>query len=584
MDHPELRDEGLFLTPSQTILLLERERLLLGDVPLQSPLRRGDESVQKPLRLLWDTRELSAFLPAAVKAHAGHAGTPRFVFVARRARGFDSHVVAQKVLDAGGLFVGHDTLTGHALESSGLPPEWVDEVMEHPHLLLVNNPDVALHKLMKIASGVSESHFTTLAVTGTNGKTSTVQILGQALEVLSAKPVLRLGTLGIQLNGKTTEGKTPTMPDFAGFLIAARQARKEGAAHIVMEATSHGLDQGRLGDWTVNVAVFTNLTQDHLDYHGDMESYLAAKALLFEEHLAHGGTAVINVSDPHWQDFAKAAASSHGHIIGFGRPTDAKVFFSAAGKKNPSARYLAIAQRLTHASGVRGVWTLSSERNRISEVAFSLPLLGDFQHENAAAAAASLVALGYPLQQIASALQSTPLIPGRLEPVKLNGDHAHAQDNLPTVVVDYAHTPDALEKTLHTCRSLLEPGGRLFCVFGCGGDRDSSKRPLMGNIAATLADACYVTSDNPRTEDPQRILSDIVAGVPESHKVKISVDAERSRAIAKAVADAAPSDLVVVAGKGHEDYQIMGTEKLPFSDVEEARAALNARAERVAPR
>jgi UDP-N-acetylmuramoyl-L-alanyl-D-glutamate--2,6-diaminopimelate ligase len=311
-----------------------------------------------------------------------------------------------------------------------------------------------------------------------------------------------------------------------------------------------------------------------------MDSYLAAKALLFEQHLSHGGTAVLNVSDTHWQDFAKAAAKPHGHMIGYGRPSDAKAFFSVAGKKNPSARYLAIAQRTTHASGVRGVWTLSSERNRISEVPFSLPLLGDFQHENAAAAAASLVALGYPLQQIASALQSTRLIPGRLEPVRLLSDNASAQVKVPSVVVDYAHTPDALEKTLQTCRALLEPGGRLLCVFGCGGDRDVGKRPLMGEIAATLADACYVTSDNPRTEDPQRILSDIVAGVPDSHKVKISVDAERSRAIAKAVADAGPDDLVVVAGKGHEDYQIMGTEKLPFSDVEEARKALESRATR----
>jgi UDP-N-acetylmuramoyl-L-alanyl-D-glutamate--2,6-diaminopimelate ligase len=564
--------DGLALPPSQAILLLEKERLLLVDVPLNSPLRRGGEVGGGPLPLIWDTRALGPWLDATPPSPNC---APRFLFVARRGKSFDAHGWAQKVVEAGGLFVGHDTLTGHALESAGLPPEWVDEVMEHPHLLLVSSPDVALRVLLKAAARVSESDFTTLAVTGTNGKTSTVQILGHALARLSQKPVLRLGTLGIQIGDTTWEGSTPTMPDYPGFLKALRRAKAKGVAHIAMEATSHGLHQTRLGDWRVDVASFTNLSQDHLDYHGTMEEYAEAKAILFDSHLADDGTAVLDVDDPAWTIFADAAASQGRHVIGVGASGSAPEFFSAVAKKFLSARYLALARRVTTPSGIHGSWTLSSERHRISEAAFSLPLVGDFQHDNAAVAAASLVALGYPLQQVAGSLIDTRLIPGRLEPVHPTLPGAQAE--LPTVIVDYAHTPDALEKALHTCRALLAREARLFVVFGCGGDRDAGKRPLMGAIAARLADVCFVTSDNPRTEAPGAILSAIVAGVPSSHAGRIVEDADRSRAIRKAIDDADPGDLVLLAGKGHENYQIMGTTKTHFCDVEQARAALDAR-------
>jgi len=568
---PAVLPTSFTLTPLQVVLLLERERLLLVEVPLGSAFRRDPAISETPLPLLWDSRALAA-LP---HINASDPSTPHFIFVARKGLTFDSHECVQEVLEKGGLFVGHDTITGRALEKRGMPPEWVDEVLEHPFLLLVSSADVALRKLLKLASGVNDGDFTTIAITGTNGKTSTTQILGNALAELSTQPVLRLGTLGIQLEGDTFEGDTPTMPDYAGFLAAARAARLRGAKHIVMEATSQGLDQGRMGEWQSDVAVYTNLTQDHLDYHGDMESYAEAKGLLFEGHLKASGTAVVNVSDAHWERFVAKAFHAQRHAIGVGLPNEAEKFFRVAQKKFLSARYVAIAQRLSFTAGIRGVWRFSSERHTISEVPFSLALVGDFQHDNAAGAAAALLALGYPLEQVAQTLSRVRLIPGRLEPVPPPA--GVAKEDVPTVLVDYAHSPDALEKTLLTCRSLLPKGGRLWCVFGCGGDRDASKRPLMGAIAAELADACYVTSDNPRTESPDRILSDIVAGVPARLMDKINVNAQRSQAIAEAVALAAPSDVVVIAGKGHEDYQIMGTIKSPFSDAKEAAAALAGR-------
>jgi UDP-N-acetylmuramoyl-L-alanyl-D-glutamate--2,6-diaminopimelate ligase len=289
-------------------------------------------------------------------------------------------------------------------------------------------------------------------------------------------------------------------------------------------------------------AVFTNLTQDHLDYHPSMQAYFEAKALLFAEPLLAGG-AVVNADDP-WgaQLAARLGASCWRSSL-----------------EDPSAE-LFIAELQLGAAGVRGVL-----RTPAGEGPFHSPLVGRFNLMNLLQAVGALVQQGVPLPRLLEGLASFGGVPGRMERVVV-GDGQGS----PAVLVDYAHTPDGLENALAACRPFTS--GRLVCVFGCGGDRDRSKRPQMGAIAARLADQVVVTSDNPRTEDPQQILADVVAGIPPGGSMQ--VEADRAAAIAAAIAAAAPGDLVLIAGKGHEDYQILGSTKVHFDDREEAEKAL----------
>jgi UDP-N-acetylmuramoyl-L-alanyl-D-glutamate--2,6-diaminopimelate ligase len=554
----DLLDSSCFLTCAEVVLALEEADLLSLPVPETSPLRRPSSQLNQAMPLIFDTRQIP------------HGP---FVFVATKGLRFDSHQQVEEILKRHGLFVGSESLVVEHLRHIERPESWIAALISHPHLLLTRSSRQAQAVLLRKAFGLTESAFTTLAVTGTNGKTSTTQIIGNVLEPMTHKPALKLGTIGVQLGALTSEGNTPTMPDFLGFCAAARAAGKAGANQIVMEATSQGLHQGRLGDWQVDVAVFTNLTQDHLDYHGSMESYRHAKEILFDRHLKKSGTAVLNAEDPVWVHFAQVSALPSRTCIGFGKPEHNLGFFEYAKKKFFSARYLCIEKEKQTPHGIEGNWRLVQDQKTLQHAPYKLNLFGDFQHENLAAAAGALVALGYPLEQISKALSGTVLVPGRLEPVILSGQ----EHLLPTVLVDYAHSPDALEKTLATTRKIVPKGGKLVCVFGCGGDRDPGKRPLMGKIAATLADVCCLTSDNPRTEDATRIISDIEAGVPLKFQDKVTVIVERQEAIAHMIAHAGPNDVIVIAGKGHEDYQIIGTEKKPFLDATEARKALEAR-------
>ncbi len=293
------------------------------------------------------------------------------------------------------------------------------------------------------------------------------------------------------------------------------------------------------------VAVFTNLTQDHLDYHQDMEDYFQAKALLFSpEYLS--GKAIINLDDPYGQRLIAQLAPEKVWSYSISNP-EADLYTSDLDYQ---------------ATGVSGILHTPA-----GEIPFTSPLVGQFNLANLLAAVGAVLHLEVKLSVVAATLPQFSGVPGRMERVQIE----NSQDI--SVIVDYAHTPDSLENLLKAARPFVS--GKTICVFGCGGDRDRTKRPLMGQIAAELADLVVVTSDNPRTENPQAILDDVVAGIPS--KIQPLVIGDRAQAIATAISQAGSGDGVLIAGKGHEDYQILGTEKIHFDDREQAREALKTR-------
>ena len=382
-----------------------------------------------------------------------------------------------------------------------------------------------------------------IGVTGTNGKTTTTYLI-EHLAVSSGRPSALFGTLVNRWPGHSVTAQHTTA--FADLLQAQlAQAVEAGAQIGAMEVSSHALDQQRVAGCHFSGAVFTNLTQDHLDYHPSMQAYFEAKARLFAEPLLAGG-AVVNGDDPWGAQLVSRLGKACWR----------------SSLEDPSAE-LFIRDLQLGAGGVRGVLQTPA-----GEGTFHSPLLGRFNLMNLLQAVGALVQQGVPLSQLLEGLASFRGVPGRMERVVV-GDGGGD----PAVLVDYAHTPDGLANALAACRPFTK--GRLICVFGCGGDRDRSKRPQMGAIAAQLADQLYVTSDNPRTEDAQQILADVTAGIAPG--ASMQVEADRAVAIAAAIAAAAPGDLVLIAGKGHEDYQILGTTKVHFDDREEAEKALRRR-------
>ena len=379
-----------------------------------------------------------------------------------------------------------------------------------------------------------------IGVTGTNGKTTTTHLIEFFL-TQAQLPTALMGTLYTRWPGfeQTAAHTTPFAPELQHGLAAARRA---GCHLAIMEVSSHALAQGRVMGCPFEVAVFTNLTQDHLDFHLDMEDYFAAKGLLFSPSYLQG-RAVINADDPYGQRLIGQVAQEQLWRYSI-QDTTADLWTSNLSYEP---------------TGVSGM--LHTPKG---EVAFRSPLVGQYNLANLLAAVGAVLHLGIDLQLIASSLPQFPGVPGRMERVQID----LSQDI--SVIVDYAHTPDSLENLLKAARPFIP--GKMICVFGCGGDRDRTKRPKMGQIAAQLADMAVVTSDNPRTEDPERILQDILAGIPAS--VDPMVICDRATAICTAILQAQPGDGVLIAGKGHEDYQILGTEKIHFDDREQARAAL----------
>jgi UDP-N-acetylmuramoyl-L-alanyl-D-glutamate--2,6-diaminopimelate ligase len=384
------------------------------------------------------------------------------------------------------------------------------------------------------AYGEPAERLSLVGVTGTNGKTTTVGILRHLLD-RPERPSASIGTLGVLRGSEGVAvdgGGGLTTPGPVELQRVFRTLVDDGVRTVAMEVSSHSLDQRRIEGTRFDAAVFTNLTRDHLDYHQTMDAYRTAKARLLD-YLAPDGVAVVNADDEAW-----AALGAAPRALTYSTRS-ARADFSVV-----DARFDADGSDLTLRAGDQ------SARAR-------LPLIGDFNVSNAAAACAVAWALGMPLAEVAVRLESLPQVPGRLERI-------HTR---PTVLRDYAHTPDALERAIAAVRPFAG-AGRVIVVFGCGGDRDRGKRPEMGAIAARDADLAIVTSDNPRTEDPERILDDIEAGMGDVAHERIE---DRRAAIAHALEIASADDVVMLAGKGHETYQVRGTTTHPFDEREIVR-------------
>ena len=458
---------------------------------------------------------------------------------------------------------------GHAFVAAAVANGAVGVVVEDPDAVPAGIPYVQVACARQAMAQLAATYFghpTTVGplvgITGTNGKTTTTFLM-EGILAAAGIPAGVLGTISYRFGDIAIEA-SHTTPESVELQAALRQLADAGARSFVMEVSSHALEQYRVDGCRFDVAIFTNLTRDHLDYHGTMESYLQSKQRLFRELLAPARgkgvrTAVINLDDPAAEQFLAVAA---GPTLTYGLANGAAV----------TVRDVTISTAGIHGTLVTPLGTAQ----------LASPLLGRFNLSNLLAAAAAGVALGLPLAAISAGLHQHRTVPGRLESVPNRCDI--------TVLVDYAHTGDALENVLKTLVE-LNPR-RLITVFGCGGDRDRGKRPVMGEIAVRMSDCAIVTSDNPRTEDPHAIIAEIVAGISPLDVKEYTVTElqsglatgkgyvvvpDRRAAIRGAIALAEPGDIVLLAGKGHEDYQIIGTTKHHFDDREEATAALRAR-------
>jgi len=398
----------------------------------------------------------------------------------------------------------------------------IENIPENVPVVVVNDVRAVLGEVSSCGFGFPSRSLTMVGITGTNGKTSTAAMLASILSANSHK-VRVFGTL-------TGERTTPEAIELQSKL---RDAVDSGITHVVMEVSSHALHQGRVNGITFDVGIFTNIARDHLDYHGTEENYFAAKALLFAAGRSKIG--VINIDDPRGQLLVDVGST---HTRAFSKNDIFDIEMSV------------------------GRVAYSWKGSRIE-----IPMGGAFTVMNSLAALTAADALGVPFEAIVRGFATLQQVPGRFESVK-NG-HGIG------VVVDYAHTPDGLTQVLTSARELTD--GRVLMVFGCGGDRDKGKRPLMGKIASELSDVVFVTSDNPRTEDPAAIIQEVVAGMSEQAQNAAHIDVDRANAIASAISSARHGDIVVIAGKGHEATQEINGVFLPFHDGEIAALALQNR-------
>ncbi len=378
-----------------------------------------------------------------------------------------------------------------------------------------------------------------IGVTGTNGKTTVTHLIQKIIEKSQERCAL-IGTLGYKLSSDSTyhdaKHTTPQAPELQQTLS---KICDEKIKYVAMEVSSHALEQNRVGGCEFKGAVFTNLTQDHLDYHITMNNYFEAKAILFK-NLPQGGFVVMNSDDEYNKKFISIM------------PEGVKIY--TYGIKNESA---IMAKNIDFSiDGAKFDCQIFDEIYPVQ-----LQMNGMFSVYNALAALTAGIALGIDEETCIRALEETKSVDGRFEIV----------NKKPLVIVDYAHTPDGLENVLRAAREITPKGSNLICMFGCGGDRDATKRPKMGKIADELSDIVVVTSDNPRTEDPQLIISDILAGIKSINTQKVYVEPDRRTAISMLKKIAKPDDVVILAGKGHEDYQILKNETIHFYDREEAR-------------
>ena len=399
------------------------------------------------------------------------------------------------------------------------------------------------HKIADIADRFYSSPskgINLIGITGTNGKTTVTHLIQKILEENGQKCAL-IGTLGYKLtsNGEYRDAKhtTPQAPELQATLRMIKDVEK--IDNVVMEVSSHALEQNRVGGCQFNGAVLTNLTQDHLDYHITMDNYFEAKALLFKG-LAEGDFAVINLDDNYAERFLSVI------------PEGVRVFTYGV-KKDADVKAKDIHFSL---NGAEFTLVVNKEEHKVN-----LHMNGMFSVYNVLAAVTAAMAMGIDLKTSLKALENVKGVAGRFEVVAKK----------PLVIVDYAHTPDGLENVLNSAREITPKDGKLICLFGCGGDRDATKRPKMGAIAEKIADKIIITSDNPRSEDPQQIITDIIAGLKNVNPETVIVEPDRGHAIALLKTIAGNNDVVVIAGKGHENYQILKDRTIHFDDREEAR-------------
>ncbi len=385
---------------------------------------------------------------------------------------------------------------------------------------------------------------TVVGVTGTDGKTSVSHFIAQAMRALG-KPCAVIGTIGNGLPGQE-QSASHTTPDAIALQQLFAELRAQSVDSVSMEVSSHGLDQGRVNGTGMDIAVLTNLARDHMDYHKSLAAYAEAKRKLFQ--LPGLRAAVLNCDD----DFGCLLADElELPVYGYGFTDDMPPTLQMRVKGS---------QLRLHASGLQ--FTVASGGQQFI---VRSPLLGRFNASNLLAVVATLIVLGVPLPEAVELVHQLQAVPGRMQ--------LHQCAGKPAVVVDYAHTPQALAAVLRSLREhLAERGGELWCVFGCGGDRDKGKRALMGAVAERYADSLVVTSDNPRTEQPEAIAEDILDGISDRSKVVLELD--RARAIRRALSSAGADAVVLVAGKGHEDYQIIGEQRLAFSDNQQVQQML----------
>jgi len=473
-----------------------------------------------------------------VRLHRGRADTNITAVVddSRQATPGCLFVARPGTTDDGTRFIA-DAIQRGAVAVLTHEPVEVDE--EITVLLTDDVPATALELANRLHDHPADK-LSLIAVTGTNGKTTTAFMIRHLLNTVGKRCGM-IGTIEIDTGGAKPQAAELTTPGAIQLTALLAEMVAHGCDACVMEVSSHALDQNRVDPALFDVAIFTNLTGDHLDYHGSMDAYADAKARLFE-HLRSDARAVLNADDPAVARMMRDCQAPQ-LTFGFENTPDCHIALHEATAQSVECTFA-------------GPW---------GELHVTAPLPGRHNAANLAAALTALHALDLDVMQLQAAVASCPAVPGRLQPVTEPGDDF-------TVLVDYAHTDDALANVLTALRPVTSH--RLRVVFGCGGDRDKTKRPRMANTACQLGDDVVITSDNPRTEDPASILDDILAGVPESMRDSVVVEPDRAAAIRHVIDTAEAGDVILIAGKGHEDYQILGTTKHHFDDREQAAAAL----------
>ena len=473
--------------------------------------------------------------------HDSRHAKPQSLFAAVRGELFDAHKFVSQVMQQGAVGV-----ISELAKPDDFTGTWI-QVADIRCAMSLAAAEVHHHPSREL---------NLVGITGTNGKTTTAYLVASIPEA-AGEPVAMTGTVEYRL-GKERRKAGRTTPEATDMQRLLREAVDLGCKTAVMECSSQAMDFHRCDALEYAVAVFTNLTRDHLDYHKTMENYWYAKQRLFDGRLgSRPKTSVINVDDSYGVELANRLRNEGLRVVTYAVKADADVSAHDAEFSLAGMRFRLKIRAGTHAAGVLHAGSVRTE------LEFHSPLVGPPHVYNTLAAVASGLSLGYSIDVITAALAECTGAPGRFERVPHEGDF--------TVVVDYAHTDDALLNVLRTAREVTN--GKIITVFGCGGDRDASKRAPMGEAAGSLSDVVILTSDNPRTEDPNQILSDAEEGIKKTGKPYEKI-ADRREAIHHAINQARTDDLVLIAGKGHEDYQIIGRETFHFDDKEVAREAL----------